>query len=128
MRAITQRGREIWDEGKKRRKETMKKMLDELRTEVGFLFQGSALFDSMTVAENECFLLYHQKLPYFAFLDKKKEEQGVPYNNCLKCHASGHLHSNDVAQNKIKIHVRWQYIPIQPRKNHTPTNQPPKHQ
>lgn len=33
MRAITQRGREIWDEGKKRRKETMKKMLDELRTE-----------------------------------------------------------------------------------------------
>ncbi len=33
MRAITQRGREIWDEGKKRRKETMKKMLDELRCE-----------------------------------------------------------------------------------------------
>ena len=26
--------------------------LDELRTEVGFLFQGSALYDSMTVREN----------------------------------------------------------------------------
>jgi phospholipid/cholesterol/gamma-HCH transport system ATP-binding protein len=28
------------------------KVLDELRTEVGFLFQGSALYDSMTVREN----------------------------------------------------------------------------
>ncbi len=28
------------------------KELDELRTEVGFLFQGSALYDSMTVREN----------------------------------------------------------------------------
>jgi len=28
------------------------KILDELRTEVGFLFQGSALYDSMTVREN----------------------------------------------------------------------------
>ena len=26
--------------------------LDEIRTEVGFLFQGSALYDSMTVREN----------------------------------------------------------------------------
>ena len=30
----------------------MGKELDELRTEVGFLFQGSALYDSMTVREN----------------------------------------------------------------------------
>ncbi len=29
-----------------------RKELDELRTEVGFLFQGSALYDSMTVREN----------------------------------------------------------------------------
>lgn len=29
-----------------------RKTLDELRTEVGFLFQGSALYDSMTVREN----------------------------------------------------------------------------
>lgn len=26
--------------------------MDELRTEIGFLFQGSALYDSMTVREN----------------------------------------------------------------------------
>ncbi|CDW79659.1 dynein assembly factor axonemal [Stylonychia lemnae] len=33
MKAITARGRELTEEGKKRRKETMKKMLDELRDE-----------------------------------------------------------------------------------------------
>ena len=33
--------------------------LDELRTEVGFLFQGSALYDSMTVRENLEFPLRH---------------------------------------------------------------------
>ena len=31
--------------------------LDELRTDVGFLFQGSALYDSMTVRENLLFPL-----------------------------------------------------------------------
>lgn len=33
MKSITQRGRELADEGKIRRKEIMKKMLDELRGE-----------------------------------------------------------------------------------------------
>ena len=32
--------------------ELQREELDELRTEVGFLFQGSALYDSMTVREN----------------------------------------------------------------------------
>ncbi len=37
--------------------------LDELRTEVGFLFQGSALYDSMTVRENLEFpLRAHKKI------------------------------------------------------------------
>lgn len=35
--------------------------LDELRTEVGFLFQGSALYDSMTVRENLIFPLRRHK-------------------------------------------------------------------
>ena len=35
--------------------------LDELRTEVGFLFQGSALYDSMTVRENLLFPLRRHK-------------------------------------------------------------------
>lgn len=33
-------------------KELSRQALDELRTEVGFLFQGSALYDSMSVREN----------------------------------------------------------------------------
>lgn len=33
-------------------KDTDRKELDEIRTEVGFLFQASALYDSMTVREN----------------------------------------------------------------------------
>lgn len=33
MKSITQRGRELTEEGKKRRKEAMKKMLDDLRGE-----------------------------------------------------------------------------------------------
>ena len=37
------------------------KELDELRAEIGFLFQGSALYDSMTVRENLEFPLRRQK-------------------------------------------------------------------
>ena len=36
--------------------------LNSLRTEIGFLFQGSALYDSMTVAENLKFPLRKQKM------------------------------------------------------------------
>ena len=35
--------------------------MDELRSEIGFLFQGSALYDSMTVQENLEFPLRHHK-------------------------------------------------------------------
>ncbi len=42
---------------------------DVLRTEIGFLFQGSALYDSMTVRENLEFPLRKQKIK---FEDKKK--------------------------------------------------------
>lgn len=38
-----------------------RKDLDELRTEIGFLFQGSALYDSMTVRENLEFPLRRHK-------------------------------------------------------------------
>lgn len=37
------------------------KELNDLRTEIGFLFQGSALYDSMTVRENLAFPLRKQK-------------------------------------------------------------------
>ena len=46
------------------------KELDFLRTEIGFLFQGSALYDSMTVRDNLAFPLRHHK-------DKVKDFKGV---------------------------------------------------
>ncbi len=41
--------------------ELNQKELDDLRTEIGFLFQGSALYDSMTVRENLEFPLRRHK-------------------------------------------------------------------
>ncbi len=46
-----------------------KKELDNLRTEIGFLFQGSALYDSMTVREN---LEFPQRKQKGKFGDKEK--------------------------------------------------------
>lgn len=43
--------------------------LDELRTEVGFLFQGSALYDSMTVRENLEFPLRRHKKKFGTIKD-----------------------------------------------------------
>lgn len=43
--------------------------LDELRTEIGFLFQGSALYDSMTVRENLEFPLRRHKKKFGVLKD-----------------------------------------------------------
>ena len=43
--------------------------LDELRTEIGFLFQGSALYDSMTVRENLEFPLRRHKHKFGNIID-----------------------------------------------------------
>ncbi len=48
-----------------------RKDLDELRTEIGFLFQGSALYDSMTVRENLEFPLRHHKDKFGHIKDTK---------------------------------------------------------
>ena len=45
------------------------KELDELRTEIGFLFQGSALYDSMTVRENLEFPLRRHKHKFGSITD-----------------------------------------------------------
>ena len=49
----------------------------EIRKEIGMLFQGSALFDSMTVEENVIF-------PLKMFTDMSKEEMRERANFCLK--------------------------------------------
>ncbi|WP_240740128.1 ABC transporter ATP-binding protein [Flagellimonas allohymeniacidonis] len=46
--------------------------LDELRTDVGFLFQGSALYDSMTVRENLEFPLRRHKKRFEGNLNAEK--------------------------------------------------------
>lgn len=46
--------------------------LDDLRTEVGFLFQGSALYDSMTVRENLEFPLRRHKKKFGVIKDTTK--------------------------------------------------------
>jgi len=46
--------------------------LDVLRTEIGFLFQGSALYDSMTVRENLEFPLRRHKKKFGAIKDTTK--------------------------------------------------------
>jgi phospholipid/cholesterol/gamma-HCH transport system ATP-binding protein len=49
----------------------------EIRSEMGMLFQGSALFDSLTVEENVRF-------PLEMFTDKTPEEKNERVNFCLK--------------------------------------------
>ncbi|MFV8335787.1 ABC transporter ATP-binding protein [Flavobacterium sp. RSP29] len=49
--------------------ELSQKELDDLRTEVGFLFQGSALYDSMTVRENLEFPLRRHKKKFGKITD-----------------------------------------------------------
>lgn len=49
----------------------------EVRTEIGMLFQSSALFDSMTVIENVMF-------PLLMFSEMSKEEQKERANFCIK--------------------------------------------
>ena len=65
------------------------KELDFLRTEIGFLFQGSALYDSMTVRENLEFPLRHHK-------DKVKNFQGTDEAVKQALESVGLLHAIDL--------------------------------
>ena len=52
--------------------------LDQFRLKLGMLFQGAALFDSLTVRENVGFSLYeHTTLPPDVILEKVKEKLGL---------------------------------------------------
>lgn len=65
------------------------KELDFLRTEIGFLFQGSALYDSMTVRENLEFPLRRHK-------DKIKNFQGTDESVKQALESVGLLHAIDL--------------------------------
>lgn len=51
--------------------------LDHIRTEVGFLFQGSALYDSMTVKQNLQFPLRRHSLRMMGFNEKELIEEAL---------------------------------------------------
>jgi phospholipid/cholesterol/gamma-HCH transport system ATP-binding protein len=57
--------------------ELNKKQVRELRMQVGMLFQGSALFDSMSVEDNIRF-------PLDMFTDKSRKEKDLRVNYCLE--------------------------------------------
>lgn len=65
------------------------KELDFLRTEIGFLFQGSALYDSMTVRENLEFPLRRHK-------DKIENFQGTEESVKAALESVGLLHAIDL--------------------------------
>lgn len=65
------------------------KELDFLRTEIGFLFQGSALYDSMTVRENLEFPLRRHK-------DKVENFQGTEVSVKAALESVGLLHAIDL--------------------------------
>ena len=64
-----------------------------LRKEIGMLFQGSALFDSMTVEDNVCF-------PLEMFTDMSRDERLERANFCLKrvnITNSNHLYPSEIS-------------------------------
>ena len=75
--------------------------LDELRTEIGFLFQGSALYDSMSVRENLEFPLRRHTKKFGKITDAEPlvlealESVGLQTQNCPGAHidfkAQNHL-------------------------------------
>lgn len=68
--------------------------LDFLRTEIGFLFQGSALYDSMTVRENLEFPLRRHK-------DKVKDFQGTDHSVKEALENVGLLHAIDLMPSEL---------------------------
>jgi phospholipid/cholesterol/gamma-HCH transport system ATP-binding protein len=70
------------------------KELDFLRTEIGFLFQGSALYDSMTVRENLEFPLRRHK-------DKVENFQGTEESVKEALESVGLLHAIDLMPSEL---------------------------
>src|SRR5690554_7927395 len=70
------------------------KELDFLRTEIGYLFQGSALYDSMTVRENIEFPLRRHK-------DKLKDFQGTDQAVKEALESVGLLHTLDLMPSEL---------------------------
>ncbi|MDR0872422.1 MAG: ATP-binding cassette domain-containing protein [Prevotellaceae bacterium] len=88
-----------------------RKELTRLREEMGMLFQGSALFDSMTVAENVMF-------PIEVFSAMSREEAAERVRFCLKrvelTHAAG-LHPSEISGGMQKRAAIARAIALNPK-------------
>lgn len=82
-----------------------------LRQEVGMIFQGSALFDSMTVFENVMF-------PLMMFSDMSKAEQTKRAHFCLErvnLGDSGHLYPSEISGGMMKRSAIARAISLNPK-------------
>ncbi|WP_029901844.1 ABC transporter ATP-binding protein [Prevotella sp. 10(H)] len=82
-----------------------------LRQEVGMIFQGSALFDSMTVFENVNF-------PLMMFSDMTKAEQAKRTQFCLErvnLGDSGHLYPSEISGGMMKRSAIARAIALNPK-------------
>lgn len=83
----------------------------ELRQEVGMIFQGSALFDSMTVFENVNF-------PLMMFSKMSKAEQSKRTQFCLErvnLGDSGHLYPSEISGGMMKRSAIARAISLNPK-------------
>ena len=83
----------------------------ELRQEVGMIFQGSALFDSMTVFENVNF-------PLMMFSTMSKAEQNKRTQFCLErvnLGDSGHLYPSEISGGMMKRSAIARAISLNPK-------------
>lgn len=82
-----------------------------LRQEMGMIFQGSALFDSMTVAENVGF-------PLMMFSSQSKSEQKKRIQFCLErvnLGDSGHLYPSEISGGMMKRAAIARAIVLNPK-------------
>ncbi|MDR0824861.1 MAG: ATP-binding cassette domain-containing protein [Prevotella sp.] len=82
-----------------------------LRQEVGMIFQGSALFDSMTVSENVNF-------PLMMFSGMSKEEQAKRTQFCLErvnLGDAGHLYPSEISGGMMKRSAIARAIALNPK-------------
>ncbi len=88
-----------------------KKELKELRKEMGMLFQGSALFDSMTVLENVMF-----PLDMFSNMNAKEREKRAKF--CLErvnLQQAEHLYPSEISGGMMKRAAIARAISLQPK-------------
>lgn len=88
-----------------------KKDLNQLRREMGMLFQGSALFDSMTVLENVMFPLDMFSTDSY----KEREKRALFCLERVNLSTAGHLYPSEISGGMMKRAAIARAIALQPK-------------